>query len=131
MDKQTFGVASGGQSFTLTVKDWIQGISDGTLPDKLTTLDEEIDGSIGGFRGALENVLNTQRAVPLFEFRRLNATTSSGMEDLAKKVDGAVEGLHKKYASAPSSARDKQAKCAHPSVVAELPSWRRERLRHD
>lgn len=114
MDKQTFGIASGGQSFTLTVKDWIQGISDGTLPDKLTTLDEEIDGSIGGFRGALENVLNTQRAVPLFEFRRLNTTTSSGMEDFAKKVDGAVEDLHKKYASAPKLRKRQIGKIRSP-----------------
>jgi len=48
----------------------------------------------------LENVFSTQRAVPLFEFRRLDGITSSGMEDLAKKVDEAVKDLHVKYASA-------------------------------
>ena len=62
----------------------------------------------------MENVLNTQRAVPLFKFRRLNAITSSGMEDLAKKVDGAVEDLHKKYASAPKLRKRQTGKMRSP-----------------
>lgn len=40
-------------------------------PDKLTTLDRLIDGQIGGLGTALENILGTTRAVPLFEFRNL------------------------------------------------------------
>lgn len=66
MDGQTFIVESNGKSESTTVKDWMQSIQDGKPPDRLSEIDKVIDGSIGRFKDALEDVLNTNRAVPLF-----------------------------------------------------------------
>lgn len=71
MDQQKFSVTSSGKFDSCTVQEWINIIHDNTSPDRFTVLDKVLDGSIGGLGSALENVLNTQRAVPLFEFRNL------------------------------------------------------------
>ena len=97
MDGQTFTVnPSGGQTQSLTVQDWIQSIQDGTSPDKLSVLDQAIDGSIGGLGNALENVINSNpsRAVPLFEFRRLPSVKSGAMQDRVTKAENEIITYH-------------------------------------
>lgn len=104
MDSQTFIVnPSEGLSQSLTVQDWIQSIQDGTSPDKLSVLDQAIDGSIGGLGNALENVINSNpsRAVPLFEFRRLPGVQSGGMQNLVTSAETAVIQYHQAAVNPP------------------------------
>ncbi len=98
MDGQTFSVTpSKGETQSLKVQDWIQSIQDGTFPDKLSTLDQAIDGSIGGLRDALENVIDSSpsRAVPLFEFRRLAGVKLGDVESLVTKAENAIVAYHR------------------------------------
>ena len=92
----------------LLVKDWIASIESGPSPDKLTTIDQLIDGQIGGLNTALENVVGTTRAVPLFEFRDLDGIKAS---DFSPKVDLAEQEIikyHNKYKTAPEQGKRKR-----------------------
>ncbi|KAF2201339.1 hypothetical protein GQ43DRAFT_480789 [Delitschia confertaspora ATCC 74209] len=110
MDEKVFGVSNQ----ALSVQDWIKSIKNGQAPDKLTQLDKNVDGSIGGLNTAVEHVLQTTREVPLFEFRRLPGVKVSEMENLVTKAEQAVIDLHKKYANAPRKIkRDVNAKYSH------------------
>lgn len=71
--------------------------------DGLSDFDTSIDGSIGGLKTATEHVFNTQRAVPLFEFRDLvHYPTTSQFESFMSDADSAIQELHKKFATAPA-----------------------------
>ena len=81
MDLQRFTVTSSeGKSESCTVKEWIQSIADGKSPDRLSEIDKLIDGQVGGLKDRTEFVLNTKRAVPLFEFRRLASLKADAMQ---------------------------------------------------
>lgn len=101
MDEQKFRLDEGGDE--LTVESWIKSISDGTVPDALTSFDKKHhSGSLGGFGTSLENVLDTDRAVPIFEFRGLDwVDTTAQAVDVAKKCEENVVELHEKFEEAP------------------------------
>ena len=76
-------------------------ITDGPSPDKLTTLDKLIDGQIGGLNTALENVPDTTRAVPLFEFRNLAGINAGAMESTVDKAEQEIIKYLSKYETPP------------------------------
>jgi len=49
----------------------------------------------------MEMMYNSQRYVPLFEFRDLNTIETSEFEDFMTKADAAIQDLHETYANAP------------------------------
>lgn len=50
----------------------------------------------------MEKIHNTERSVPLFEFRDLISTYKvAAFEDYLSKVDKAIQDLHKTFAKAP------------------------------
>ncbi|KAL8918373.1 MAG: hypothetical protein Q9208_007392 [Pyrenodesmia sp. 3 TL-2023] len=102
MDQQTFTVSSSGDdghSQSCTVKEWIKSIQDKVSPDRLSEIDQVIDGSIGGLKDVSEKILDTDQLVPLFEFRRLAGVKAGQMEDLVANAEQAVIDYHSKYAS--------------------------------
>ncbi|OTA64293.1 hypothetical protein K449DRAFT_421652 [Hypoxylon sp. EC38] len=114
---------------TMNIKSWIQGIGSGTgNKDALSLFDEKIDGSIGGLGTATEKMFNSQRSVPLFEFRDLyELPTTSEFESFMAKADAAVQDLHKTYANAPQrKKRDIPESCytdaATSSVTTSVPA---------
>lgn len=76
-------------------------IASGPSPDKLTVLDRHIDGQIGGLGTALENIIGTTRAVPLFEFRDLTSVTPSKMQGVVKNAEQAIIDFFNKYKTPP------------------------------
>jgi hypothetical protein len=97
----------------VNIKTWIQGIGSGTgAKDALSVFDESIDGSIGGLKTATEKMYNSERSVPLFEFRDLVGILTSGFEKFMGDVDTSVQTLHKTFANAPQrKKRDIPASC--------------------
>ena len=118
------GTKFGGLSFKNTktsanVKDWITGIGKGDpSPDLLTTFDQSIDSSIGGLGTQQEKMFNSQRSVPLFEFRDLLNIQVSGFEQFMKDVDAAVQKLHQDFANAPKQMRLKRDAPASCTLTA-------------
>ncbi|TGJ86907.1 hypothetical protein E0Z10_g1918 [Xylaria hypoxylon] len=99
---------------SVNIKTWIDGIGSGSSgKDALSVFDESIDGSIGGLGRATENIYNSQRAVPLFEFRDLpNYPLTKDFESFMGDVDAAVQALHETFANAPQrKKRDVPASC--------------------
>lgn len=102
MDQQRFSVSSSDGKFdSCTVRHWMQSIQDGNMPDRLSTLDRIIDGQIGGLRDTLENILNTNRGVPLFEFRRLSSVKSGDMQSRVTNAEQAIIDYHNAHANTP------------------------------
>lgn len=61
----------------------IQGIGAGTgTSDELSIFDKDFDGSIGGLGTVVEKMHNTERSVPLFEFRDLIGSYNVGVRRL-------------------------------------------------
>lgn len=96
---------------TCNVKDWISGLDpDSQDDDALTVFDRAIDGSVGGLGSTQEKVFNTQRSVPLFEFRDLNGVFPATpvypgqmtVTQFMGAVDQAIQDLHSKFANPPS-----------------------------
>ncbi|KAL8968709.1 MAG: hypothetical protein Q9183_002335 [Haloplaca sp. 2 TL-2023] len=85
----------------LTVKDWVASIEDGPSPDKLTTLDKLVDGQIGALGEALENIIDTTRAVPLFEYRDLGGYLTTQLEDKVTKAEQTIIDYHNQYKNPP------------------------------
>ena len=100
MDDQQW--RAGNQVNRLTIQDWMQSITDGTVPDALTTFDKQFYSSIGGFGTTLENVPNTERAVPVFEFRGLKEIPTWKTIKFAKGVDANVMTLYDMFGTAPT-----------------------------
>jgi len=105
MDQQNSVYAPDGQESAppLFVKDWINSIQYPSTPeavDALTTLDTKADSSIGGFGTNMEYVLNTQRLVPLFEFRRLARIPASGYQAFVTAAEAEVVALHTHFTNA-------------------------------
>ncbi|KAH8705721.1 hypothetical protein BGW36DRAFT_422261 [Talaromyces proteolyticus] len=99
MDKQSFTLVMDdkGKQDSASVKDWMDSIQAGISPDRLTEVDEVRNSQVGGLGKALENLLDSSQAAPLFEFRRLAKITASDLSDFASKVESAVIDFHKKY----------------------------------
>jgi hypothetical protein len=100
--------------------DRIQGIGTETgAKDALSVFDESIDGSIGGLNTATEKMYNSQRPVPLFEFRDLySSPKATDFEKFMGDVDAAVQALHKTFANAPQrKKRDVPASCYATGAV--------------
>ncbi|RDL32656.1 Uncharacterized protein BP5553_09112 [Venustampulla echinocandica] len=105
---------------SVNIKTWIQGIGSGTgAKDALSVFDESIDGSIGGLKTATEKMYNSQRSVPLFEFRDLIDTHSTTeFEIFMGRVDTAVQALHRTFANPPQrKKRDVPASCYMTSAA--------------
>lgn len=85
----------------ITVEDWMTSIASGSAPDALTILDRQIDGQIGGLGTALENVMGTTRAVPLFEFRDLSGVSAGRMPNAVSNAENALINYHKTYTTPP------------------------------
>lgn len=105
---------------SVNIKDWIQGIGKGApSPDLLSKFDQSIDGSIGGLGDQMEKMFNSQRSVPLFEFRDLDNIRTSKFEQFMTDVDSAVQKLHNHFADAPKKLklrRDAPASCTLPAA---------------
>ena len=99
MDDQRFEI---GQGHSLSVRDWMQSITDGTVPDALTTLDSHLHKSIGGFGVKVENIANTNRGVPIFEFRGIPVFKTPETIKFAKDIDKNVVDLHRRFTTKPS-----------------------------
>ena len=100
MDNQQWEASN--QDVPLKIQDWMQSITDGTVPDALTTFDKRFYSSIGGFGTTLENVPNTERAVPVFEFRGLEEISTWYTIKFAKGVDANVMTLYDMFGTAPT-----------------------------
>ncbi|KAF2112801.1 hypothetical protein BDV96DRAFT_649034 [Lophiotrema nucula] len=98
------------------IHDWIHGLDqDSQDDDDLTKFDEAIDGSIGNLHAAQEKMFNSQRSVPLFEFRDLDTLRTKEMEDFMSKVDKAIQDLHNNFANPPGKkAKRQDSACAPP-----------------
>ncbi|KAL8827257.1 MAG: hypothetical protein Q9191_003292 [Dirinaria sp. TL-2023a] len=98
IDERRFQLGAGGPR--LLVREWMESIADGTVPDALTTFDEDVDSSIGGFKTALENVLGTHRPVPIFEFRKLDNIDTPDTVRFAKRIEENAVYLHRMFSRA-------------------------------
>ena len=105
---------------TVNIKEWITGIGSGNgvgnpPVDALSDFDRSIDASIGGLTTKMEKMYNSQRSVPLFEFRNLDTVPTSGVEKFMTNVDSAIQALHAKFANAPTKRkREAPASCVRP-----------------
>ena len=105
-----------GNPASVNIKAWIQGIgAQSPSADLLTAYDTGIDNSIGGLGTSMEKMYNSQRSVPLFEFRNLNTMQTiqapgvDGFESFATKADSAVQALHRQFSNAPGRKLKRQA----------------------
>jgi len=88
---------------TVNIQQWIQDIGIGNPnPDSLSAFDRNYDSSIGGLNKATERMFNSQRAVPLFEFRDLDPVTTSAFETFMSNVDASIQALHQEFATQPA-----------------------------
>ena len=108
----------------MNIKSWIQGIGKKSpSPDALSRFDQSIDSSIGGLGDNMEKMYNSQRSVPLFEFRDMFDIQTSGIEGFMKTVDSTIQDLHKNFANPPKKGkRDVSANCTIPSTTAKSSS---------
>lgn len=108
----------------------MQSVQDGHSPDRLSEVDQVIDGSIGGLKDALENVIDTDRAVPLFEFRNLAGVKAGDMKDKVTKAEQAIIDYHHAMGNPPRLTRTKrslrsvvskrQDECVSPTPTASV-----------
>ena len=109
MDQQKFIVSSSDdESDSCTVQEWIQSIADGKSKDRLSEIDEIIDGQVGGLKDRTEFVLNTERKVPLFEFRRLASLVAGDMQSRVEELEQAVIDYHNAHGNPPRFRRRRQ-----------------------
>ncbi|SLM39732.1 hypothetical protein LPUS_10336 [Lasallia pustulata] len=106
----------------LTVEDWMTSIASGSSPDKLTKLDGLIDGQIGGLGTALENIIDSTRAVPLFEFRNLAGVKAGKMQDAVSKAEQAVITYFNKYKTLPQRKMAKRQNDVYGCPTTSPPS---------
>jgi hypothetical protein len=103
-----------GTSAECGMKEWIDAIEAGQSPDPISIVDKKVDGSVGRLADKWEKVLNTDRLVPIWEFRRLTGVQPSGFGSKAQDVEAAIVAYHGKFANAPRKLRKKKnAKYSH------------------
>jgi hypothetical protein len=97
---------------TLSIKEWIQGIDNGSpSPDLLTTFDKQYDGSIGGLGTQVEKMFKLARTAPLFEFRDLKPLFTVDFEKFMGEVDSSIQTLHQKFAARPMKVKRDASAC--------------------
>ena len=106
----------------ITVEDWMTSIASGSAPDKLTVLDRQIDSQIGGLGTALENVMGTTRAVPLFEFRDIPGVPAGRMPNTVSDAEKALINYHKTYATPPQRKMAKRQTDIYGCPTTSVPS---------
>ncbi|KAI1320050.1 hypothetical protein F5Y16DRAFT_417644 [Xylariaceae sp. FL0255] len=85
---------------TMSIMDWINGIQNpGPDGDLLKNFDVNFDSQIGGFGSLVENILNTNTPVPLFEFRDLLRISASAFQPSVENVENQVINYHRTYAT--------------------------------
>ena len=99
---------SNGDKDCLLVKDWIASIESGPSPDKLTILDKLVGGQIGGLDTAIDHVVGTNRAVPLFEYRHWLSVETANLTSEVAQIEQEIIRFHDKYKTAPGT-RDTSA----------------------
>ena len=104
------------------VKDWMTSITSGSSPDGLTKLDQYIDSQIGGLWTRLENVIDTTRAVPLWEFRNLAGVPVGSMQDTVSNAEKALIDFHKKYTTPPQRKMAKRQTDIYGCPTTSAPS---------
>ncbi|KAI9039209.1 uncharacterized protein KD926_009843 [Aspergillus affinis] len=77
------------------LKEWMDKLPKGE--DLLAHADEVIDGQIGELKSAREELLNSKRIVPLFEFRDIGSAPSSHFQKVVDDIEDSLVTLHKKY----------------------------------
>ncbi|KAF1969178.1 hypothetical protein BU23DRAFT_571747 [Bimuria novae-zelandiae CBS 107.79] len=96
-----------------TMKEWIDAIEARTVSDPITRVDRKVDDSVGRFDYKWEYVLNTNREVPLFEFRRLKAKPAD-FGTHVQRVEDEILAYHRNLPNAPRLLRKRQdAKYSH------------------
>jgi len=91
-----FGIQKPPSGFKpFTVKEWLDDVQN-EKQDLLTNYDKLWDGSVGAFGNALENVLDTQREVPLFEFRNLDSVTAPKFRERVEQAEDEVISYHER-----------------------------------
>ncbi|KAL8747738.1 MAG: hypothetical protein Q9190_000437, partial [Brigantiaea leucoxantha] len=101
MDGQVFGISSSEESNSCSVEDWVRSIANGDSPDKLSEADKLVDTQVGGLGSALENIVGTTRAVPLFEFRNLDGVPAPRMQDKVTAIETEIQNYYMTSANAP------------------------------
>jgi hypothetical protein len=86
----------------LEVMDWIKSIENQEKPDGLTKFDQYMDGQIGGWGDKLEYVMDTERAVPIWEFRDLGLFKTGRVLPKLQRVEREIIKLHRQYAIKPT-----------------------------
>ena len=108
----------------VSIQEWIKSISDGTVPDALTAFDKHFSSSIGGFGNKLEYILDTNREVPIFEFRNLKPALSKEVAiALAETCEKQVVALHEKYRHPCRRRRFARAVQLPRSNSSQLAAW--------
>ncbi|KAK1142409.1 hypothetical protein N8T08_007961 [Aspergillus melleus] len=79
------------------LKEWMDGLPKGK--DLLSYADEVIDGQIGGLKSACEELLNSKRLVPLFEFQGIGGVSSNRFPKVVDDIEDSLVTLHKKYSN--------------------------------
>lgn len=107
----------------MNIKTWIQGIgNESPSPDALSKFDESIDKSIGGLGEKMEKMYNSQRSVPLFEFRDLEIIDTTKIETFMKDADSEIQKLHNDFADAPRKRkRNAPTNCTMPGAPVGNP----------
>jgi hypothetical protein len=104
---------------TLSIKEWIEGIGEGSpSPDMLTTFDKHYDESIGGLGTQVERMFNRDRTAPLFEFRDLNPLFTADFEKFMGDVDSSIQTLHNKFAARPMRKMKRDANACQFNITA-------------
>ncbi|PVH98468.1 hypothetical protein DM02DRAFT_657349 [Periconia macrospinosa] len=113
--------------YKCTMYDWIRSLDpDSQADDCLTKFDRTIDRSIGKLGTRQEKMFNSQRSVPIFEFRDLDTLQTKDMEGFMLKVDDAIQKLHREYANPPGpiEQQSKQLAVAVPFIpFASAMDW--------
>jgi hypothetical protein len=74
-----------------------------------------MNGSIGNLHTIQEKMFNSQRSVPIFEFRGLKPYLQlKGMEDFMSEVDKAIQDLHNSFTIPPGKKVGRQDSICNP-----------------
>jgi hypothetical protein len=91
----------------LMVKTWITSIEEGVeddekRPDALSLFDRYAEGQIGAWGDKLEYVIDTEREVPIWEFRDLGDLPRDKLLLRLQRIVKAITDLHQRYPTKPT-----------------------------